>query len=169
VWDPVVRLTHWGLATLVLIDLVNEAGANPWHRYFGYAAAGLIAIRLLWGLGPSANARLSAMLQTAAQVRVYVTRSAKTPNADGMRSPLGACMAFTLWGMVGLVIATGWMFQLERFWGDEILEALHSGAAYVLGFLVVVHVAGAVVMSVRNRQNLVKAMITGRSNLRSPD
>ena len=164
-----MRLTHWGLAALVLADLVNEASANAWHRYFGYAAAGLIAMRLLWGLGRSPNAQLPAMLRTAAQVRSYVRRWRHVPNTYVTRNPLGACMAFTLWSVTGLVIATGWMLQLERFWGDEMLETLHSGSAYVLGSLIVVHVVGAVVTSVRNRENLVKAMITGRKNLQSPD
>jgi len=168
VWDLVVRLTHWGLAALVLADLVNEASANAWHRYLGYAAAGLIAIRLLWGFGRSPSAHLPAMLRTAAQVRSYVKRWRHAPNTYVTRNPLGACMAFTLWSLTAFVIATGWMLQLERFWGDEMLETLHSGSAYVLGSLVVIHVMGAVATSVRNRENLVKAMITGRKNLR-PD
>jgi len=168
VWDLVVRLTHWGLAALVLADLVNEASANAWHRYLGYAAAGLIAIRLWWGFGRSPNAQLPAMLRTAAQVRSYVKRWRHAPNTYVTRNPLGACMAFTLWSLTAFVIATGWMLQLERFWGDEMLETLHSGSAYVLGSLVAVHVMGAVVTSVRNHENLVKAMITGRKKLR-PD
>jgi cytochrome b len=169
VWDPVVRITHWGLAALILTDLFNEAGANAWHRYFGYAAAGLIALRLLWGFGRSPNARLSTMLRTAARVRSYVNRWRSTPDSSVTRNPLGACMAFTLWAVTSLVIATGWMLQLEDYWGDEMLETLHSSVAYVLGLLVVVHVVGALVMSVRSRENLVKAMITGRKNLRTPD
>ena len=131
-WDLVVRLTHWGLAALVLADLVNEASANAWHRYLGYAAAGLIAIRLLWGFGRSPSAQLPAMLRTAAQVRSYVRRWRHAPNTYVTRNPLGACMAFTLWSLTAFVIATGWMLQLERFWGDEMLETLHSGSAYVL-------------------------------------
>ena len=109
------------------------------------------------------------MLRTAAQVRSYVRRWRHAPNAHLTRNPLGACMAFTLWGATGLVIATGWMLQLEGFWGDEMLETLHSSIAYVLGSLVGVHVVGAIVTSVRERENLVKAMITGRKNWRSPD
>jgi len=46
VWDPLVRIVHWSLATLILVDLFNEAGANPWHRWLGYAAGALVVTRL---------------------------------------------------------------------------------------------------------------------------
>ena len=39
VWDPLVRTVHWSLAALIAVELFNEAGANPWHRYLGYVAA----------------------------------------------------------------------------------------------------------------------------------
>ena len=50
VWISLCASHIGASAALVLADLVNEASANAWHRYFGYAAAGLIAIRLLWVL-----------------------------------------------------------------------------------------------------------------------
>jgi len=51
VWDLLVRSVHWSLATLIVIELFNEAGANPWHRYLGYLAAALVVVRLVWGCG----------------------------------------------------------------------------------------------------------------------
>lgn len=165
VWDPVVRVTHWGLAVLIAVDLLNEAGANPWHRYFGYAAGALVMARLAWGFFGSSHARLSAMARTATQLSGYVRRSRAADRAYVAHNPLGACMAFTLWGLTLFVVITGWLLQLEEYWGDERLQTLHANGSYVLAALVAVHVAGALVTSARRRVNLVKAMVTGHKKL----
>ena len=165
VWDPVVRVTHWALAVLIAVDLLNEAGANPWHRYFGYAAGALVVARLAWGIFGSPHARLAAMARTAAQLGIYVRRSRTAARNYVAHNPLGACMAFTLWGLTLFVVVTGWLLQLEEYWGDELLQTLHANGSYVLAALIGVHVAGAIVTSARKRVNLVKAMVTGHKKL----
>ena len=165
VWDPVVRIAHWGLAAFIAIDLFNDAGANPWHRYFGYAALALIVARLAWGVVGSRHARLLPMARTAMGIFRYLNRSNSSGNAFVAHNPLGAWMAFTLWALTLFVIGTGWALQLEEYWGDETLQSLHARGSYVLAALVVVHIAGAIVTSARRRTNLVKAMITGHKKL----
>jgi cytochrome b len=150
-WDLFVRAAHWGLATLVLVELLNEAGANPWHRYLGYAAAALVAGRLAWGLGDTGAARLKAMARSAL----------RADTAPGGHTPLGALMAFTLWALVLAAGVTGWMLGLDAFWGEQWLQDLHAAIAYLLASLVVVHVGAAVLASRAQRVNLVKAMVTG--------
>ncbi len=159
VWDPLVRIVHWSVAAIVVADLLNEAGANAWHRWLGYAAVALVVVRLAWGLFGSAPARLSAMARSAAGVHAYLGRRGSRSYAG--HNPLGALMAFALWGLVIGCGVTGWMLQLEPWWGDETLQTVHTVCAYTIAALAVVHVAGAVVTSVRERTNLVKAMITG--------
>jgi cytochrome b len=154
-----VRVAHWGVALAVVADLVNEAGANPWHRWIGYTALGLVAMRLTWGFVGPRHARIEAMLRSAASIRSYL--KARGASAYEGHNPLGALMAFTLWGLVIACGVTGWMLQLDRFWGDETLQALHEICAYTLAAFVPIHVTGAVVTSVRQRTNLVKAMFTG--------
>lgn len=163
VWDPVVRVVHWSVAALVLTELLNEAGANPWHRYLGYAAAALVLLRLAWGLGGSRHARLAAMAESARDALPYA-KSLMAGNASFYmgHNPLGALMAYALWALILLVAATGWMQRLDAFWGEEWLQDLHSTAAYVLAACAVMHVTGVLTASALHRTNLVKAMITGR-------
>jgi cytochrome b len=162
VWDPFVRIAHWSLASLIVVDLVNEAGANPWHRYLGYAAAALVATRLGWGLAASGYARLSTMLVSVGDVATYL----RTPAASYVgHNPLGALMAFALWGLTSAVALTGWMLGLDSFWGDERLQRVHATLAYTLAAFVGVHICGALAASRAQRQNLVKAMITGNKSL----
>lgn len=169
VWDPFVRIVHWTVAALVVTDLLNEAGANAWHRYFGYAAGALVIVRLAWGLIAPAHARLSEMARSASRALPY----AQSLTAAGLRSsylghnPLGACMAFTLWTLTLIVVVTGWMLRLDRFWGDEFMEQVHGYVAYVLCACAVVHVGSVLAMSALYRTNLAKAMITG--NKRAPE
>ena len=153
VWDPWVRVVHWSVAILILVELLNEAGANPWHRYLGYAAAALVAARLAWGLGNTGHAKLSGMARTAG------FSNSKEPRAG--HTPLGAVMAFTLWSLILIVALTGWMQGLDAFWGDEWLQDAHEVLAYVLAAFAAVHVTAALVTSHVLKVNLVKAMITG--------
>jgi len=163
VWDRLVRSVHWSVAALVLIDLVNEAGANPWHRWLGYAAGALVLLRLAWGLGNTGHARLVEMTASACNALPYArSLIAGTGGVHAGHNPLGALMAFTLWALILFVCVTGWATQLDRFWGEEWLHDLHGTAAWILAGCAVLHVCGALATSALYRTNLVKGMITGR-------
>ena len=153
-----MRSVHWSLATLIVIELFNEAGANPWHRYLGYLAAALVVVRLAWGCGDRGHASLASMAASARRVPAYVTQA-------GSRSlghtPPGALMAFALWTLVLLVALTGWMQGLDAFWGEQWLQQIHEVLAYTLAAFAVVHIAAALVTSYARRVNLIKAMVTG--------
>lgn len=164
VWDPVVRTIHWSLASLIVVELFNEAGANPWHRYLGYAAAALVVARLAWGWGDRGQAKLSAMAASARRIVPYLEQADRAVPIG--HTPPGALMAFTLWGLTLLVAATGWMLGLDQFWGDERLQRAHEALAYVLGACALIHVAAALAAS--RRVNLVKAMITGNKVIPEP-
>ena len=167
VWDVFVRTVHWTLAALIAIELFNEAGANPWHRYFGYAAGALVLARLAWGLGPVGEARLARMVGTAREAPAYLgaLRAGRTRTYLG-HNPLGALMAFMLWALILAVAVTGWMTQLDAFWGEEWLQELHSVLSYVLAAFAVLHVTGVLVTSRLYRMDLVASMVTGRKTPR---
>ena len=158
VWDLLVRSVHWSLATLIVIELFNEAGANPWHRYLGYLAGALVVVRLAWGCGDRGHASLASMAASARQTPSYLPRTS-TPSLG--HTPPGALMAFALWTLVLLVALTGWMLDLDAFWGEEWLRQIHEVLAYALAAFAVVHIAAAVIASYVHRVNLVKSMITG--------
>lgn len=160
VWDPLVRTVHWSLATLIVVELLNEAGANPWHRYLGYVAAALVVLRLVWGCGDRGYASLRPMAVSARQAFAYFRSERPVPQRAG-HTPPGAFMAFALWGLALLVALTGWMQGLDAFWGDERLQQLHELLAYVLAGCALVHVIAALAASHLQGVNLVKAMITG--------
>jgi cytochrome b len=70
-------------------------------------------------------------------------------------------MIVVLLVLLATVGTSGWMMGLDQFWGVGWVETLHETAANVLIGAVALHVIGAIVESVRHRENLPLAMVTG--------
>ncbi|WP_232346361.1 MULTISPECIES: cytochrome b/b6 domain-containing protein [Cupriavidus] len=162
VWDAVVRFTHWSVAALVLWELVENSG-GPLHRTLGYATAGLVLLRLLWGFVGSPPARFSAWLPSPSGALAY-SRALLAGRAPRYLShtPLGALMMVTMWTLILALAATGWLSRLDAFWGEDWPVDLHAALADCLMVLVGVHVVAAIVMGRMHGENLVAAMIHGR-------
>jgi cytochrome b len=161
VWHGLVRLSHWLVATIVLFNLFNESG--PVHRYAGYVAFGLVVARLVHGLTRPAGDVAHIGLPLWSELRQHLSdlRHGRVHRTLG-HNPAGLCMALVLWQLVLLLGLTGWMSQLDQFWGEEWLTDTHELLAETLQVCVVLHWLGVVVMSRLQKENLFKAMITGR-------
>jgi cytochrome b len=158
VWDAVVRLLHWSLAAAVLFDFYLDDGGWA-HRGIGYAAVGVVVARWLWALFARGPAGFSTLKPSVRDTVSYLRLGApRTPGHD----PLGLWMVWLLWLLVLLLGVTGWMSRLDAFWGDEGIRSVHAWLAQALLIAVAVHLSGIVAMSVRWRENLVAAMLTGR-------
>lgn len=158
VWDVAVRLHHWMLAALVIFCSIQDDGGQV-HRAAGYAAAGLVVTRLLWGVLAKGHGSLAALKPSASATLAYVR--ARAPRCIG-HDPLGLWMVWLLWSLVLLLGLTGWMSRLDTFWGDERLQDIHAWLADALLAAVALHLFGVGVMSWRWRENLSATMVTGR-------
>ena len=61
---------------------------------------------------------------------------------------------------------TGWLTTTDLLADGDLLEEVHEALATLTLALVGVHVLGVIFMSVLTRDNLVRAMITGRKRRR---
>ena len=115
IWDPVVRVFHWGLAAAVFIALMFDED-RALHEAAGYAALVLVLVRVLWGfLGPR-HARFSSFVRSPGAVLAYLKEVA------GLRArrylghnPAGGAMILLLLAMVATAGISGWLSETDRF------------------------------------------------------
>jgi len=169
VWDPFVRVFHWLTASLFLGNFLLSddglwlEGGNRLHRWVGYTLAALVVARVIWGFIGSYHARFRSFVPSISQMKSYVRelRLGRHPYYLG-HNPAGALMIlFLLFGLLATA-TTGWMLTLDSYYGEEWLEELHGLLANSVMAAVVVHVLAVVVVSLKTRENLVHAMLTGK-------
>lgn len=175
VWDIFVRLFHWSLVASFIIAYLTEEELLSLHLAAGYAVAGLVALRLLWGFIGTRHARFSDFVYRPAQVRAFLRDTLRlrarryighNPAGGAMILLMLASLALTsISGMAlyGMGESAGPLAMLGRSWGGfaEPMEELHEFFANLTLLMVLIHVAGVLVESLIHRENLVKAMLTG--------
>lgn len=107
-WDPLVRITHWGIAAAVVINRLVTEGGSQLHVWIGLALAALLALRLGWGFVGPVEARFASFPPSPRRAIAHV-RDILAGRHVSHRShnPLGALMAYALWASLAVVIASG--------------------------------------------------------------
>jgi cytochrome b len=163
VWDAPVRVVHW-LMVLSFAGAWVTAESETWrllHVTLGYTLAGLAVFRIAWGLVGTRHARFSDFVRGPAAVGRYL-RSLWGPRPEHHvgHNPAGALAIVALLLLALGVTASGWALYAEL--GGDWLEDVHEAAANLMLAVVLVHVAGVAVASWLHRENLLRAMVTGR-------
>ena len=179
VWDPLIRLFHWTLVLSFLIAYLTEDGLQTLHVYSGYLIAGLLVVRLIWGFAGPRHARFSDFIRPPGEVAAYLGDLIKgetarylghNPAGGAMILALLVCLSLTTltgiaaYGAEGAGPMAGW-FLGTRMLGGEVMEEIHEFFANFTVVLVAVHVTGVILGSLLHRENLVRAMITGRKQV----
>ena len=170
VWDPFVRLFHWSLVAGFALAWLSAEESRSLHEYLGYAVAGLVLARVLWGFVGSRHARFSDFLRPPRAVLAYLGDIARRREARYLgHNPAGAAMIVALLVAIGGTALSGWLYTTDRFWGVEWVEEAHELLAHLTLALVALHVAGVALASRRHAENLVRAMIDGRKRAAAGD
>lgn len=198
VWDPLVRIFHWGLVAVFALAWLTSEDGSVWHEWAGYAALGLIAVRLIWGLVGPHYARFTQFIRGPGAVTAYMgdLMHGREKRYLG-HNPAGAAMIVALLLSILATGITGWMMAEpgrvallpqvpaivapafadqgeygeagEGFGGEEeALNELHGALANLTLLLVALHIGGVALASMRHRENLARAMITGRKRAAGP-
>jgi len=179
VWDILLRVFHWGLVFFFLFAFITEDDWPTLHVQAGYAVSFLIGFRLLWGVVGTRYARFSTFVKSPAVMLIYLKGmlSLKVSHYLG-HNPLAAAMVIALLACITLVSLTGMMIIASEghgplagtffsSWSGDWLEDVHEFFANFTLLMVAVHVSGVLLSSLLERENLVKAMVTGRKKRRS--
>ena len=162
VWDPLVRVFHWSLVAGFATAWFSANRAEDLHVWVGYAAAGLILLRLVWGILGTRYARFSSFVKGPGAILAYVTAILRGREARYIgHNPAGGAMVLALMaGVLGLGV-TGWMQFTDAYYGEDWVANLHADIADGVLLLILVHLCGVTIASFRHSENLVRAMITG--------
>ena len=169
VWDGVVRALHWALAATCAAAWVTTQAGLRWHEPLGYLALVLVVLRAAWGFAGSRHARFSHFMRSPSATLAYARRLAdgSAPRYLG-HNPLGGWMAVVLWTAIALLGLSGWLYSTDMFWGEPWLDRAHQWLGWSLLALVLLHLAGVVHASRKQREGLVAAMVHGEKRPPAP-
>jgi cytochrome b len=163
VWSVALRLLHWTLAGAMIASFVTHEGGGWLHEWTGYLALAAACVRVVMGFAASGYWRFSQFVRGAAATLAYARQvwRRQEPHYLG-HNPLGGWMVLALLADAVATGLTGWLYTTDRFWGVAWLEELHGALGHALLPLLALHVGGVIFTSWRQRENLAKAMLTGR-------
>lgn len=190
VTDAPTRMFHLLLA-LSFAGAYLSAESEKWrllHVTLGYAMAGLLAARLLYGvLGPRSMAlglmgrKVAGLPQwlktTWAALKVWAAqpdRGWPALSASHWRQAQNLAMATAALGLLALVVPitlTGYATYNDwgDGWGGELWSELHEASSEAMLMLVLAHIGLVLLTSLLRRHNQALPMLTGRMPGPGPD
>lgn len=177
VWDPALRLFHWLLATLVIVNwLLGQFGPNVMtlHFWLGYAIAALLVFRVIWGFVGPEPARFRSFLRGPTDILDYLRHFLRRePSHWPGHNPLGALSVVAMILFLAVQVGTGLISDPEDFinvgpFAADVGATVsrkavgwhHLGGTIIL-ILVLLHLATILFYQVWKNENLVKPMLTG--------
>jgi len=167
VWDWPLRLWHWSLAILVVVAWVTPNIYDGLHQFAGYAVIALLAFRLVWGFVGTRHSRFDKIVLRLRAAPGYLRnlRRGDTGRYLGL-NPAGVALLVAMLALLLISTVSGAMQVTVRFFGVWWIEDTHAYSSYAVLVLAGLHVLGTLLMSGLQRENLVRAMITGRKHPR---
>jgi cytochrome b len=160
-WPWWQRLSHWALAGCVLLALITHEGGKL-HEASGYGALIAAAFRIALGLLGPHELRFASFARGWRETLAYGRKVWLRCEPRYLNhNPLGAWMVVVLLVLALLGALTGWLYTTNRFWGVAWVIKLHALLTWPFVVLVIVHIVGVVHASIRQRENLVAAMLHG--------
>jgi cytochrome b len=181
-WDPALRAFHWLLALCFAVSfLLGEFGPDVMtlHFWSGYAIAGLLAFRLVWGVVGPAPARFASFLRGPAAVRAYLAHVAeRRPSHWRGHNPLGGWSVAALLLVLVAQVATGLVSDPQDFvnvgpfagdvpsWIARAAPGAHEALSGLALAFVALHVGAILFHRFWKREDLVRPMIDGWKEVR---
>jgi cytochrome b len=191
VWDPFVRIFHWSLAIAIIIQLVSAEDFNQVHVRIGYFIILLLFSRFIWGFVGSKHARFADFIYPPADILAYLKSLIQgRPRRYLGHNPAGAAMVYTLLAFLVVTTLTGVLAyatkdkgpvalgppalvtsasadsgHVEGGHGAHFWKEAHESIVGIMLFLAGLHVCGVIVSSYVHKENLIRAMITGKKQI----
>lgn len=177
VWDLPTRVFHWLLVTSFIAAYVtNWLGVSyfTYHLWSGYFVIVLVGFRILWGIFGTHLAQFANFVRNPLESLRYASSLVKNKaRSYPGHNPLGALMVLLLL-VVALVQAVTGLFSNDEIFNagplygyvsNELslkLTGIHKELFYWILGAIAVHVSAVLFYVFVKRENLIKAMITGK-------
>lgn len=160
VWDFPVRIFHWGLAICFVGSwLTSESEEYKMlHISFGYTGVLLLLFRIYWGFFGTKYSKFKTFIYRFVEIKKYIYNVFyKKKNHYIGHNPAAGLMMLFLMILFLLTSFSGFLLYKEFVESKD----FHEIFANITMILVIGHVLAAIVMSIMEKQNLVKSMVTG--------
>ncbi|VAX03229.1 Cytochrome b [hydrothermal vent metagenome] len=195
VWDLGVRIFHWSLVVLFIFSYLSGDELEELHAYSGYIIISLLVFRLVWGFVGSQHARFADFVRGPRTVidDLKSIKDGHSRRYLG-HNPAGGAMIVMLLIGLSLLTFSGLMAYAAEGHGplagadvslistayadddhdegdekgekeDEFWEEIHEFMGNFMLLLIFLHIAGVVVSSRLQGENLVKAMMSGKKEV----
>ena len=179
VWDRPTRIFHWILVVLVVVCYLSGRNNRfDIHIPAGQALLVLIVARILWGFMGSAPSRFRAFVRPAWEITAYLpTMLRRAPDGRMGHNPVGGLSIVAMLLVLAVQASLG-LFAVDvdglnegplSFLAsyDAAREAAELHVMVVDGLLILVglHITAVLFHLFYKRENLTRAMLTGRAQL----
>ena len=196
VWDPLLRLFHWLLLASFFTAYFTEGEAfervqdhfdgellQRVHLWAGYTIAGLLLFRLVWGFFGPRYARFSDFVYGPGATLAYLREvlMLRARRYLGHNPAAGAMIILLLLSLTATILSGLALYGADKGLGplagiflessDAMIDGLedaHEAATNFTLLLVAGHLLGVIWESLLHRENLVRAMISGRKRTGVP-
>lgn len=178
-WDLPMRLFHWLLVLLVLLQYASGEFAwldMQWHLYAGYATLTLLLFRIAWGFLGSESARFRNFVRSPALAWRYLRAWREHSAAQhASHDPIGGWGSLLMLGVLLAVVVTGLASSDDIDWSGPLAAWLdhdsvrtatrwHHRLVDLLPWLIGLHLAAVLLHEYRDR-GFIAAMWHGRRML----
>jgi cytochrome b len=179
IWDLPVRIFHWALVVaFAAAYITNLLGVNyfKYHVWCGYVVIILVLFRIIWGLVGTYHAKFINFVRNPfATAKYAVSIIKKVDKHYAGHNPLGALMVVMLLLTILIQAITGLfsndeIFNLGPLYGyisndlSIVLTAIHQKLFYWILAAVILHIIAVFLHVFFKRDNLIKAMMTGKKS-----
>jgi cytochrome b len=175
VWDAPVRIFHWLLALAFVAEWITQDDSRTLdiHVYAGYLIGVLVLFRLLWGVIGTRWARFDSFAYSPVEAIRYLRRLLqRRPEHSVGHNPAGTWAIYAILTLASVAVISGVaalagekgygpMNGIVSYPQGSLAHRIHELVAWTMLAVVAAHIAGVVISSVVERQNLALAMITG--------
>jgi cytochrome b len=167
VWDFPVRIFHWvfgaGMAAALVIALLSRHSSAifPYHSLIGLVIGLLVALRLVWGFAGTRYARFASFVYSPARVFSYLKAALTWKETRYLGHNPGSSYAiFAMLAIAAAQVTTGLMLGS----GNRGVKQVHELLAYAMLGVIVVHLLGVAIHTLRHRENIARSMVDGRKD-----